>query len=135
MSFKVYVENLNGRVVPSEEGGTIEDVLNQIKGELPYDVFLAKLDNAYRSLTHVITHDSHIEFLDMRNHEAWLVYQNSLTLIFIKAVHDVLGKKVRVTVNNSLNKGVFITLTHKMSQEEIDSVLQRMQEIVDNFFL
>lgn len=131
MSFKVYVENLNGRVVPSEEGGTIEDVLNQIKDELPYDVFLAKLDNAYRGLTHVITHDSHIEFLDMRNHEAWLVYQNSLTLIFIKAVHDVLGKKVRVTVNNSLNKGVFITLTHKMSQDDINNVLARMQEIVD----
>ncbi|MBO4359228.1 MAG: hypothetical protein J5796_05460, partial [Erysipelotrichaceae bacterium] len=96
-----------------------------------YPIYLAKLDNAYRALTHRMYHDSRIEFLDLRNQQAWLVYQNSLTLIFIKAVHDVLGKSVLITVNNSLNKGLYITSTHKSNEEDISNVMARMREIID----
>ena len=67
----------------------------------------------------------------MLNQEAWLVYQNALILIFIKAVHDLFGKKVLVTVNNSLNKGLYITSSHKFSQEDVDQTKERMKQIVD----
>ena len=102
-----------------------------MKDRLPYTAYLAKLDNAYRSLTHVITHDSTVEFLDMRNEEAWRVYQNSLVLIFIKAVHDLFGKKVLVTVKNSLNKGLYITSTQKLNEEDIVAIKKRMMQIVE----
>ena len=131
MSFSVNIENLNNRIVKVDEGTTIEQVLIEVQKELPHRVYLAKLDNAYRALTHIITRDCTIEFLDIRNHEAWLVYQNSLTLIFIKAVHDVMGKNVRITVNNSLNKGIYITTSSKLNQEDVDKVLVRMHEIVE----
>ena len=123
--------NLKNREIEFEDGVKIEDLLKQVKGELPYPIYLAKLDNAYRALTHITEHSCSIEFLDLRNQEAWLVYQNSLILIFIKAVHDVLGKKVLVTVNNALNKGLFITSNHKFTNEDVSAVLKRMREIVD----
>lgn len=129
--YKAIIENLNDRIIEFEEGATLESVLKQVHDELPYPVYLAKLDNAYRALTHMMSHDSKVEFLDLRNQEAWLVYQNSLIMIFIKAVHDVLGNKVLVTVNNSLNKGLYITSTHKFSQEDVDAVKARMKEIID----
>ena len=109
----------------------MKDILKDAQNELPYPVYLAKLDNAYRALTHEISHDSTVEFLDLRNQEAWLVYQNSLVLIFIKAVHDLFGKKVLVTVKNSLNKGLYITLTHKVDDDDVAALIRRMREIID----
>ena len=131
MTYKIKIENLNDREIEVGENTTIEDVLNMVKDELPYQIVLAKNDNAYRALSHVLYHDSSLEFLDLRNQEAWLVYQSSLTLLFIKAVHDVLGKKILITVNNALNKGLYITLTHKCSNDDIKNILARMHQLVD----
>ena len=129
--YNVKIKNLNDKIFAVEENSKVEDVLKLCQNELPYPIYLAKLDNAYRALTHVLSHDSEIEFLDLRNQEAWLVYQNSLILIFIKAVHDVFGKKTWITVNNSLNKGLFITSNHKFNEDDVNSVKQRMREIID----
>ena len=129
--YNVKIKNLNDKIFVVEENSKVEDVLKLCQNELPYPIYLAKLDNAYRALTHVLSHDSEIEFLDLRNQEAWLVYQNSLILIFIKAVHDVFGKKTWITVNNSLNKGLFITSNHKFNEDDVNSVKQRMREIID----
>ena len=131
MSYKVKITNLDNRVISFNDGCRVEDILKQVQDELKYPIYLSKLDNAYRALTHIMTHDCEIEFLDLRNQEAWLVYQNSLILIFIKAVHDVLGKKVLVTINNSLNKGLYVTSNHKFTEEDIVNVKNRMHEIVD----
>lgn len=131
MKCNAKIINLDNKVISFEDQIKIEDLLNMVKDELPYPVYLAKLDNAYRALTHVTEHSCSVEFLDMRNQEAWLVYQNSLILIFIKAVHDLFGKKVLVTVNNSLNKGLYITSSHKFTNEDVQKTLERMREIVD----
>ena len=131
MKCNAKIINLDNKVISFEDRIKIEDLLNMVKDELPYPAYLAKLDNAYRALTHVTEHSCNIEFLDMRNQEAWLVYQNSLILIFIKAVHDLFGKKVLVTVNNSLNKGLYITSSHKFTNEDVQKTLERMREIVD----
>ena len=130
MKFKATIKNINKEIL-FEDQSTVEEVLNQVKDEMEYPVYLCKLDNAYRALTHKMWHDSELEFLDLRNQEAWRVYQNSLILIFIKAVHDVFGKNVLVTINNSLNKGLYITSTHKFDQSDVDKVKERMKEIID----
>ena len=129
--FKAKILNIENCEIPFEDGTKLEEVLKQVEDKLPYPIYLAKLDNAYRALTHKMSHDSKVEFLDLRNQEAWLVYQNSLILIFIKAVHDLFGKKVLVTVNNSLNKGLYITSNHKFYEEDIVSVKNRMNEIIE----
>ena len=131
MTYNAKIVNLNDRIIPFEDGMQLEDLLKQVQDELPYPVYLAKLDNAYRALTHRMSHDSQIEFLDLRNQETWLVYQNSLILIFIKAVHDLFGKKVLITVNNSLNKGLYITSTHKFTEEDVEAVKAHMRELVE----
>ena len=129
--YKVYIDNLNGRELSYPEGTDVETVLKDVRDERPLPVYVSKLDNAYRALTHKLTHDSHIEFLDLKNQEAWQVYQNSLVLIFIKAVHDVLGKDTRVNIRNALNMGIFVTLSHKVDENILKKIEDRMREITD----
>ncbi|MBQ9987578.1 MAG: hypothetical protein IJP28_04280, partial [Erysipelotrichales bacterium] len=89
--------------VEMDERKTAEEILVELSLDLPYKVLLCKVDNTYRSLSHKITHPCTIEYLDMRNNYAWLVYQNSLVFVYKKAVKDVLGN-VKVAIENSLNK-------------------------------
>lgn len=122
MKYTATITNLENTIIEFEDRVKMEDLLKQVENKLPYKVYLVKLNNAYRALTHITEHSCEVEFLDLRNQEAWHVYQNSLILIFIKAVHDVFGKNVLITVNNSLNKGLFITSSHKFDNNDIDLV-------------
>ncbi len=130
MSCIAKIRNLNDMEVPFEINDSIESILRKVQPQLPYPAFVAKLDNAYRALTHSCTHDCVIEFLDLRNQQAWLVYQNSLTLLLIKAVHDILGKQVLITVKNSLNKGLYIIINHKLEEETVEKIEAHMHELV-----
>ena len=131
MKYTATITNLENTTIEFEDRVKMEDLLKQVEDKLPYKVYLAKLNNAYRALTHITEHSCEVEFLDLRNQEAWHVYQNSLILIFIKAVHDVFGKNVLITVNNSLNKGLFITSSHKFDNNDIDIVTKRMNELIE----
>ena len=131
MKYIATITNLENTTIEFEDRVKMEDLLKQVEDKLPYRVYLAKLNNAYRALTHITEHSCEVEFLDLRNQEAWHVYQNSLILIFIKAVHDVFGKNVLITVNNSLNKGLFITSSHKFDNNDIDLVTKRMNELIE----
>ncbi|MGN1405348.1 MAG: hypothetical protein ACI4WM_03700 [Erysipelotrichaceae bacterium] len=111
-----------------EKACTIESLLNEMECE--HTIVLARLDNAYRTLSHIVYHDCTIELLDISNNAAWLTYQSSLCLLYIKAVHDVLGKDRLVTINNSLNRGLYTLIHPKASAKEIMRIEERMKELV-----
>lgn len=71
-----------------------------------------------------------IELLDMRDHGAELAYQKSLSLLYAKAVKDVLD--CDVSIENSLNKGFFtrIQMDREVTQEDLDAVEARMRKLI-----
>ncbi|WP_312093255.1 nucleoside kinase [Aminipila sp.] len=111
---------------------TVENIIKEVKDNLPYTVLAARVDNEIVALTHEIDKPCKIELLDMRNQSANLIYQYSLSLIYLKAVTDVLGKTV-VEIQNSINKGLYTMIRRKqpVTQAEIDGIEKRMQELVD----
>ena len=122
---------VDGMTFEVEKNSTVEEILKQVEDKLPYPIYACKFDNIYRALTHKITHDCTVEFLDMKNQATWLIYQNSLSLIFIKAIHDVMGKDVQVSIRNSLNKGIYINSTKRIDEETLPKIEKRMREIVE----
>lgn len=110
-------------------GMSAEQIYESLQEEYPYKVLLCKVDNSYRDLNHKITRPCTIEYLDMRDNYAWLVYQNSLILIYKKAIFDVLGP-VRITIANSLNKGLYTTIKTHTTLETIQKIEMRMRELV-----
>ncbi len=107
-----------------------QDILKLVEDKMPYPIYGCKVDNSYRGLLHNVHRDCTVEFLDIRTSAIWYVYQNSLILLFIKAVHDVLDKSVLVSVNNSLSKGLFITLNRNINQKTIKLIEDKMFELV-----
>ena len=81
-------------------------------------------------LSFVLRHDSTVEFLDFSSQAAWVVYQNSLELLYMKAVHDVCGKETLVTISNSLNKGLYTYIIPSVDDETVKKIEDRMHELV-----
>src|SRR5665648_334681 len=96
---------------------TLEELVKDYKEELPYTIIAAKVNNKIEELTYKLQIPAEIELLDMRDQAANLIYQYSLSLIYIK---------------NSLNKGLFtnIRTLKPVTKEDIQKIETRMREIV-----
>lgn len=113
-------------------GITIEELYKERKDQVPYTVLAAKVDNRFEDLSFRLEKDCRVEFLDMRTQAANLIYQYSLSLIYLKAVSDCLGN-VGVEIQNSLNKGMYteIKADHPITAKEVRTIEKRMHEIVE----
>ena len=122
---------VNNTIIKKElkKAESAESILSKLNIETNHQILLCKVDNSYRGLSHLITRDCTIEYLDMTNNYAWLVYQNSLILLYKKAVYDILGN-VQVIIENSLNKGLYTTVKAQVSLDVIKKIENRMKELV-----
>lgn len=113
-------------------GITIEELYKERKEQLPYTVLAAKVDNRFEDLNFRLEKDCRVELLDMRTQAANLIYQYSLSLIYLKAVSDCLGD-VGVEIQNSLNKGMYteIKAGRSITAKEVRAIEKRMYEIVE----
>lgn len=111
---------------------TLEELVEEFRDELQYTVLLAKVNGKYEELTFTVEEDSWVELLDIRNHSAHLAYQNSLSLIYLKAVMDVLGN-VPVCIENSLNKGLYTEIESDppVTSREVRLIEDRMRQLVN----
>ena len=114
-----------------KQGTTIERLAAEYP-DLPYMVLAAKVDNKITELTKTIECPGCIEFLDMRNQAASLIYQRSLSLLYLKAINDVLGK-IPVLIENSLNKGLYteIRTQEPVTDQQVKDIEARMRELVN----
>lgn len=131
MKITIKGPKLKAETVELNRDTLVSEILKDYKAKMPYPIYACKFYNHYRGLNHVLTHDGVLEFLDITNQATWTIYQNSLELLYIKAVHDICGKDSLVTIANSLNKGLYTFTNPLMSKKQIKEVEDRMRELVN----
>ena len=109
----------------------LKDLADEFQGRHPYRILIARVNGCDRELTETVAADAVIEFLDMRTYSANLAYQHSVSLLYLKAVRDVLGA-VSVEIENSLDKGLYteIKTPEPVTAEQVEAVQQRMEQLV-----
>ena len=120
----------NFEEIEVNQGTTIEEIYKQYEKTLPYTILAAKVNNKFEDLTYELFEDCNLELLDMRTQAANLIYQYSLSLIYLKAVYDCLGN-VKVEIQNSLNKGLYTEIkTEKpVTARQVHAIEKRMTDI------
>ncbi len=115
-----------------ERGSCAEELYERYRPELPYTVLAVKINNKIESLSYRFSRECTAEFIDMRSQSGNLIYQNSLCLIYLKAVEDVLGKS-DVDIENAINKGLYTEIKTKepLSAKQVRAIERRMRELVD----
>ncbi len=109
----------------------LKDLADEFQKEHPYRILIARVNGVDNELTEYISEDSVVELLDMRIYSANLAYQHSLSLLYLKAVMDVLGD-VDVEIENSLNKGLYteIKTPKPLTQKQVDDIQEFMRQLV-----
>lgn len=116
---EVYIKN-DGSRRKIEKGTTLSELSRQYheeKGGLP--ALLAKLNNSLAELSRRITKDCEVELLDIRNSDAYRLYQRSVSFIMIYAAKEILGHKTRVLVEHSINKNFYCEIPDIIIDDEI----------------
>lgn len=127
---KILVEwNEGSKVLEYDQAITAEELLEDVK-EVKYPIMSCNMDNYPKRLDVLIDHDCTITLLDIRNKNADLVMQKSMVLLYVKAIHDVLGEDTEVVIENALSKGLFTVIKKKYMTSDIKKIEARMHELV-----
>lgn len=122
--------NINNNVLEVDYGTTLEAISKDFQSGFKYEIILAKVDGIYRELTDTITKDCNIEFFDLTNRGANQVYLNGLIYLTILAFKSLFGKTSNIKVNHSLDKGLYIEPTIKITEDDLKKLEDRMKELV-----
>lgn len=121
------------RVLDLESGTTVEEIYQSNQDETSYPVVAAMVDHVVQPLDTEIVKPCSIQLLDIRNKQAYLIYQNSLILIFIRAVREILGN-VHVEVLTSLNDGIFLQVMNPEEDGELTPVDMSEDDVARTYF-
>lgn len=123
--------NISGNQLESDYGVTLESISKNYQQNYKYDIIVAKVDGIYKELTETVTKDCEIEFFDLTNRGANAIYLNGLVYLTIYAFKQLFGNNANLEINHSLDKGLYIKSTIKISEENIKSLENKMKELVE----
>lgn len=117
-----------------KEGTTLYEIARKQKCEKG-DYVLAYRNGELCELYKTVKNGDTITFISTNSNTGMLAYKRSMTLLMLKAFHDVYDtKKVKVIVNHSLGESYFC-IVEGHSKEEVKAILplveKRMQELVE----
>ena len=113
----------------------VESLVEKFKDEIKYRPMLAKIDGLQKSLTTPVggadDGETVVELIAATTQSGNLVYQHTLSMVFLKAVKNILGNVV-VRIQNPLNKGLFIRIDteDELLDSQIELIYGLMKEYV-----
>ena len=127
---------VNGEEQRFPKGTTFETVAKEYQNKFDAPIFIAIENGKIRELFKEVKKDNaEVSFLTMRDKIGHSTYVRSATLLLVKAVADVIGdiRKGKIKVEFSLAQGYYCSVKgdFKVTEEFIEKVKLRMQEIVD----
>lgn len=132
MKIDVRVDQTHIQYVEFDRPCMIHEIVEEVNDQLKYPIYGVRINGHRGRLNETVREDCVVDLLDLKDPWANLVYQTSLSLLYIKAVHDVLGKDVEISINNSLSKGVYTVIhSSKVNKTTDKEIEERMRELVD----
>lgn len=122
----------NGQTLTAPIGSTLSEVFRDAGIDMKYGPICAKVNNKVEGMHYRIYHNKDVEFLDMISGSGSRNYTRSLFFVLCKAVHDLYPQS-KVVIDIPVSKGYYVDLTigHKVTDDDVASIRQRMQQIID----
>lgn len=131
MSFTI---EIMGQRVTLEKPVNLIDLVADHADKFQTPIVLAIVDGKLKELHFEVKKSCQIEFLDMLNKDGFRTYQRSLSLVLVKAFHDVFGqdREKEAIIHFSINNGYYIEIHPKalVTEANIQLVKARMLELI-----
>lgn len=122
---------INGKKYQMSKGMTLEEVSTEFQKNFKYPILLAKVNNRLRELTTTIEENSTIEFLDLTSKEGNSTHISGLTYVLLYAVKKLFGEEADIIVQHSIDKGIYIETTFKLTENRIKNIKETMKKIIE----
>lgn len=122
--------NINGQTYNYSKDITISEIYKEHQSKYKYPIILAKVNGRLKELSAQLTDDSDIEFIDLTIKEGNRVHVNGLIFVLQYAVKKLYGPGANILVQHSLDKGVYIQTTFKLTEEKLENIKLVMKEII-----
>ncbi|MBR3635570.1 MAG: nucleoside kinase [Lachnospiraceae bacterium] len=126
---------IGGQVKEYKTGTTYEEIANDYQEEYGGEIALVTENGKIRELNRTVIRDAKIEFITLRDGIGHKAYERSATMLFVKALSDVVGSKKagKVKVEFSIGKGLYCSPQgdYKVTDDLVEHVNVRMNELVE----
>ncbi|MBO4845787.1 MAG: nucleoside kinase [Lachnospiraceae bacterium] len=126
---------IGGKVKEYKTGTTYEEIANDYQEEYGGEIALVTENGKIRELNRTVIRDAKIEFITLRDGIGHKAYERSATMLFVKALSDVVGSKKagKVKVEFSIGKGLYCSPQgdYKVTDDLVEHVNVRMNELVE----
>ncbi|MCD8039054.1 MAG: nucleoside kinase [Lachnospiraceae bacterium] len=132
---KSYIVTVGGKTREYPAGITFGEIARAYQKEYPEQIVLAVRDGKIRELFKKVDRDCTVDFLTLADNTGHKTYNRTAILIFMKAVHEVVGvdKIERIKVEFSIGNGLYCSKKgdFDVTDELVAKIKARMQEYVD----
>ncbi len=123
--------NYETKVFEVEKGTKVIDLLKEEIENAKMEVIACMCNNEVRSLNLELNEDCNLELIDLNSKNGMMIYIRGIMYIMSKALNELYPEAL-LTVNYQLSNAMFCELDNmKMTDEMINNIHTRMQEIID----
>ncbi len=120
----------NGEITKEFALGTkFEDIAKSFQNEFSFPILAAKVNNEIVSLDKVLEKKCDMDFYDRSSISGSEIYASGVHFLLIVAFHKVF-KGMKITIENSVNGGVYCETDKDIKEEDIKKVYEKMLEMV-----
>ena len=109
---------------------TLQEIYMEHQGDFRYPIILAKVNNRLKELSAKVKEDSEVEFLDLTSRDGNRAHLNGLIFVMQYAVKRLYGKGANILVQHSLDKGLYIQTSFKLTEEKLQLIKATMKDII-----
>lgn len=117
------------------EGTRYEDIANEYQSQYDNMIALVTENGKIKELNKTVSRDADIEFILLNQNIGHKTYERTATMIFVKALADVMGsiEAARVKVEFSIGNGYYCSpqADYKVTDDLIEHVNNRMAQMVE----
>lgn len=123
---------INGEDYVFFKGISLEEVAKSFQQSCRYPIILARVDNTIKELNYQLTKSCDITFLDLTSREGNRTHISGLTFVIVYAVKSLYGRNADITIQHSLDKGIYIETNFELNEEKLEKIKQEMIKIISS---
>lgn len=121
---------VNGETYKYSKGITLLEIANELEKDRKHPILLARINNRLKELSSPVTEDSEIEFIDLTTREGNRCHVNGLIYMLVYAVKKLYGQKEDIIVQRSLDKGIYIETTFRLTETKLANIKECMKALI-----
>lgn len=118
----------NNKKYKYQEDTTLLDISKDFQSDFKDKIIVGEINGRVCELGTKVKEDSKIEFYDHNSSVGNRIYESGLIFVLAKAFKDVL--KADIEVKYSIDKGIYIATTKKITTDSLDKVSNEVKNII-----